>query len=204
MRYSFEEDRALINACIDGDIKAVEDLICKYSPLVYRYVQQTYLSSNVPYNEEDLKEQHNSVFVLLLEKKCRKLRQFRGKNGCSLASWVRLITCRSVLNQLRENSGDATWINSRVPIEDASDIFSDELGAMEAMEEEEKRRLIKGCIQKMSARDRLFIKLHIEQELPLSKVALVMQISVANTHTLKHRSIERLKKQVENAIKEKY
>ncbi|KPA14320.1 RNA polymerase sigma-70 domain protein [Candidatus Magnetomorum sp. HK-1] len=204
MRYSIDEDRALISECISGNVNALENLIRRYSPLVYRYVQQTFVSSNVPFDEEDLKEHHNSVFVLLLEKKCRKLRQFRGTNGCSLASWIRLITCRAVLNQMRENSGDATWFHKRVPIEEASDIFSEEKGAMESLEDEEKKIFIKECIQKLNPRDRLFLKLHIEQELPIQRVALIMQISEANTHTLKHRSIERLKKMIENSIKEKF
>jgi len=204
MRYSIEEDRALINACLSGDDQAIEVLIRRYSPLVFRYVQHTLMASNVPFDDEDLKDFHNTIFILLLEKKCKKLRQFRGKNGCSLASWIRLITCRAVLNQLREISGDATWYHMRAPIEEAAEILSDELGAMETIEEEEKKQLIKKCIQKLSVRDRLFIKLHIEQDLPVPKVALIMQISVANAHTLKHRSIERLKKHIEIALKEKF
>jgi RNA polymerase sigma factor (sigma-70 family) len=162
------------------------------------------MTSNIPYDEDDLKDYHNAVFIIILERKCYKLKQFKGLNGCSLASWIRLITCRSVLNQMRENSGDATWHHNRAPLEDALDVLSDELDAMETIEAEEKKELIKECIQNLSARDRLFIKLHIEQDLPVPKVALVMQISIANAHTLKHRSIERLKKHIENALKEKF
>jgi len=204
MRFTIEEDRRIINGCLTGDSKIMEEFIRIYSPLIYRYVQQTLTSSTIPFEEEDLKEHHNSVFVLLLENKCRKLKQFKGQNGCSLASWVRLITCRTVLNKLREESGDANWIEYRLPIEEAADVLYDELSAMEYMELEEKKRFIRDCIKKMGNRDRLFLKLHVEQDLPVPKVARIMHMSPDNAHTLRHRAFERLKKIVEKMLKKNF
>jgi RNA polymerase sigma factor (sigma-70 family) len=201
MRFTIEEDRRIIKGCLSGDEKVLEEFIRIYSPLIYRYVQQTFTSSNIPFEEEDLKEHHNSVFVLLLENKCRKLEQFKGQNGCSLASWVRLITCRTVLNKMREDSGDANWVEYRLPIEEAADVLYDEMSAMEYMELEEKRRFISESINELNPRDRLFLKLHVEQDLPVPKVARIMHMSTANAHTLRYRSFERLKKQVEKSIK---
>jgi len=200
MRFTIEEDRRIIKGCLAGDATMLEKFICIYSPLIYRYVQQTFTSSNIPFEEEDLKEHHNSVFVLLLEDKCRKLKQFKGQNGCSLASWVRLITCRTVLNKMREDSGDANWIEYRLPIEEAADVIYEELSAIEYMELEEKKIIIRECIQELNPRDRLFLKLHVEQDLPVPKVARIMHMSTDNAHTLRHRSFDRLKKQVEKLL----
>jgi RNA polymerase sigma factor (sigma-70 family) len=204
MRFTIEEDRRLIKGCLDGDSKRLEEFIRIYSPLIYRYVQQTLTSSTIPFDEEDLKEHHNSVFVLLLEHKCKKLEQFKGQNGCSLASWVRLITCRTVLNKLREESGDANWVEYRLPIEEAADVLYDELSAMEYMELEEKKRFIRDCIKKLGSRDRLFLKLHVEQDLPVPKVARIMQMSSDNAHTLRYRAFDRLKKMVEKVLKKTF
>ena len=204
MRFTIEEDRRIIKGCLAGDAQMLEEFIRIYSPLIYRYVQQTFASSNVPFEEEDLKEHHNSVFVLLLENKCRKLQQFKGQNGCSLASWVRLITCRIVLNKMREESGDANWVEYRLPIEEAADVLYEELSALEYMELEERKRFIRECIQMLSPRDRLFLKLHVEQDLPVPKVARIMHMSTDNAHTLRYRSFERLKKQVEKLLKNKF
>jgi RNA polymerase sigma factor (sigma-70 family) len=201
MRFTIEEDRRIIKGCLAGDAKMLDKFIRIYSPLIFRYVQQTFASSNIPFEEEDLKEHHNSVFVLLLEDKCRKLKQFKGQNGCSLASWIRLITCRSVLNKMREDSCDANWVEYRLPIEEAADVLYDDLSAIEYMELDEKKSFIKACIKKMSPRDRLFLKLHVEQDLPVPKVARIMHMTTDNAHTLRHRSFDRLKKQVEKLLK---
>jgi len=203
MRFTIEEDRRMIKGCLAGDSKVLEEFIRIYSPLIYRYVQQTFSSSNIPYDEEDLKEHHNSVFVLLLEDNCRKLKQFKGHNGCSLASWIRLIACRSVLNKMREDSGDANWIEYRLPIEEAADVLYEDLSAIEYMELEEKKTFVRECMQKLNTRDRLFLKLHVEQDLPVPKVARIMHMSSDNAHTLRYRAFERLKKQVEKLLKKK-
>jgi len=198
------DDRDLLSGCLSGDKLSQEKLFCKYSNLVYRYVQQTFLFNNVPFDDDDLKEQHNSVFVQLYDKKCKKLRQFQGKNGCTLASWIRLITCRTVLNHIRENSIDATWKTKRLPLDEAPE-FIDETGdAVKSMEVTERKIFIQQSIQKLAARDRLFLKLHIEQELSVPKVASIMQISVPNAHTLKHRAIGKLKSIIESDIIEKF
>jgi len=188
MRFSIEEDRRIIKGCLAGDAKVLEEFIRIYSPLIFRYVQQTFASSNIPFEEDDLKEHHNSVFVLLLEDNCRKLKQFKGQNGCSLASWVRLIACRSVLNKMREDSGDANWVEYRLPIEEAADVLYEELSALEFMELEEKNIFIRECMKKLSARDRLFLKLHVEQDLPVPKVARIMHMTTDNAHTLRYRA----------------
>jgi len=204
MKNSIEEDRHLINQCLDGDTDALEEFISQYSPLVYRYVQQTFVANNTSFEEDDIMEHHNSVFVHLLENQCRKLTQFKGINGCSLASWIRLLTCRVVMNKLREDTVDAAWFGYCVPLEEAADVIFEELGALETMETEERKLFVRNCFQKLNARDRLFLKLHVEQDLPIPKVAVIMQIPVANAHTLRYRSFERLKRQIEDSLKEKY
>jgi len=204
MKSELDDLKNLLNRCIEGNKSALDQFFSKYSNLVYRYVQQTYMANSIPFDEDDLKEQHNNVFVQLYCNNCWKLKQFQGKNGCSLASWIRLITCRTVLNNLRENSIDATWQKKRVPIEDALEIMDEEETALEFMENTELRILIQKSIQKLTPRDRLFIKLHIEQDLSVPKIASIMRISVANAHTLKHRAMERLRDLIKNNSKEKF
>ncbi|ETR66970.1 MAG: RNA polymerase sigma-70 factor, ECF subfamily, partial [Candidatus Magnetoglobus multicellularis str. Araruama] len=155
MRQTNEEDRQLIKKCLSGDVKALEKFVRIYSPLIYQHIQQTYLAKNVAFEEDDLREHHNTIFVLLLENKCRKLKQFKGQNGCSLASWIRLITCHTVLNKLREDTVDAAWSGYCVPLDEARDVLFDEVSALDVMENEERKRFIRGCIRKLNPRDRL-------------------------------------------------
>jgi len=46
--------------------------------------------------------------------------------------------------------------------------------------------------------------LHIEQELSVPKVASIMQISIKNAYTIKHRAMDKLKECVEIVAKEKF
>ena len=45
----------------------------------------------------------------------------------------------------------------------------------------------------LAPRDRLFMKLHIDQGLPVEEVAEALQISVPNAYVVKHRAVERLR-----------
>jgi RNA polymerase sigma factor (sigma-70 family) len=42
------------------------------------------------------------VFVALLAGHCRRLRMFKGRNGCPLKAWVRVIAMRTTVSQMRK------------------------------------------------------------------------------------------------------
>jgi len=61
------------------------------------------------------------------------------------------------------------------------------------MESAEQEKLVHEGMESLAPRDRLFMKLHIDQGLPVEEVAEVLQISVQNAYVVKHRAMERLK-----------
>ena len=101
MNHPLKEDRELLSKCVSGDRTASEMLVRRFSDLVYRAVQYTLMAKHVSFNRHDLEDLHNTVFLRLFEQGCKKLRQYQGKNGCSLASWIRMIAVRTVLDHLR-------------------------------------------------------------------------------------------------------
>jgi len=192
-----DEDRQLISRCISGDRKASETLVRQLSDIVYQSVQGALLARHVPYNSQDLEDLHNTVFMQLFEEGCKKLSQYHGRNGCSLVSWIKLVTVRIVLNHLRKKGMDAIgWRNRRIPLEDLPELSSGDSEHWTSMEKAERERLLQDGLQNLSPRDRLFIKLHFENGLPVEKVATAMQISVQNIYMVKHRAIKRLKSYV--------
>ncbi|MDY6974451.1 MAG: sigma-70 family RNA polymerase sigma factor [Thermodesulfobacteriota bacterium] len=198
---SQKENQRLLSGCISGDRKASEAFVRRFSPLVYKYVQHTLIVSQVPFNEEDIADLHNTVFLQLFDRKCKKLRQYKGKNGCNIASWIRLVTARSVLNHIRQKGSDVlTFRKNRIPIEVVSDLKSDDTEPGSCMEEDEQERLIRSGIRNLAARDRLFVRLHFENGLSLQEVADIMHLSVQHIHVIKHRAIQRLKSLVISGI----
>ena len=194
MKSSFEEDRQLIAKCLSGDRGAWETLVRRFSNLVYQTVRNTFLSKQIPFNKQDLEDLHNTVFLGLFEQGCAKLKLYQGRNGCTLASWIRIVTVRIVLNHLRKKGVDGPlWEKKKTPVEELSWLRGDDQGPLALMESAEQEKLVHEGMESLAPRDRLFMKLHVDQGLPVEEVADAMQISVQNAYVVKHRAVERLK-----------
>ncbi len=201
---SYDEDRHLLSECFSGDMEASETLVRQFSGLVWRAIQYTFWVKHLSFNRQDLEDLHNTVFLQLFEQGCKKLRQYQGRNGCSLASWIRLVTVRIVLNHIRKKGVDAmVWQEKRIPLEEAPGLKGDEMEAWAVMEQAEREHLLQDAMRMLSSRERLFVKLHFDQGLPIAEVAATMQISTDNAYTVKHRAIQRLKSAVASATAKK-
>ena len=194
MKSSFEEDRQLISKCISGDRGSWETLVRRFSNLVYHTVRSTFLAKQAPFTRQDLEDLHNTVFLGLFEQGCAKLKLYQGRNGCTPASWIRIVTVRTVLNHLRKKGVDGPfWEKKKTPVEELSWLKGEEPGPLALLENAEQEKLIHEGVESLAPRDRLFMKLHIDQGLPVEEVAEALQISVQNAYVVKHRAVERLK-----------
>ncbi len=198
MKYSMAEDKQLLSKAISGSKKASEALVRRFSDPVYRTIQYTLLTRNVSFTRDDLEDLHNTIFLSLFENRCRKLRQYEGRNGCSLFSWIRMITVRTILDHIRKRGLDA--ISSRknlIPMEILPELTDTGNGVLHQIEKQEQIQLLNAAMEKLPPRELLFIKLHIEKALSLAQVAKIMNISASNAYTLKHRAIKKLKQYME-------
>jgi RNA polymerase sigma-70 factor (ECF subfamily) len=203
MSSSLEEDRSLLAKCFSGDREAADALVRQFSNLVYQAVQHTFITRHAPYTREDVEDLHNTVFLHLFEHGCKKLKQYKGKNGCSLATWIRLITVRTVLDHFRKKEVEiAIRPKMKIPLDEVYGLKEGGKDALALMEQAEKERLIREGMEKLPPRDRLFMKLHLDQGLSIKEVAEAIQISIENAHTIKHRAIRKLKAEVALAVGE--
>lgn len=126
---SEEETRVLLSRCFAGDRQAAEGLVRQYSSLVYYAVRNTLLVKVVSFSNQDLEDLHNTVFLALFEDHCRKLKQFEGRNGCSLASWIKLVAVRMVLDHLRRKGVNSLGYRElRIPLEEVYGLRGEEPG----------------------------------------------------------------------------
>ena len=201
MKSTLEEDRDLLAGCFAGDSEAAETLVRQFSNLVYKAIQHTLIVKHVSFNKEDLEDFHNTVFLRLFEHGCKKLKQYQGKNGCSLATWINLITVRTVLDHLRKKGVDSiARRDTQITLDEVYGLKGDECDGLALLERAEKEQLLREGMQNLPPRDRLFMKLHFDQGLSVAEVAAAMQVSVKNVYTIKHRAIQRLKTQVALAV----
>jgi RNA polymerase sigma-70 factor (ECF subfamily) len=201
MKSTLEEDRDLLAGCFAGDSEAAENLVRQFSNLVYKAIQHTLIVKHISFNKEDLEDFHNTVFLRLFERGCKKLKQYQGKNGCSLATWINLITVRTVLDHLRKKGVDSiARRDTKITLDEVYGLKGDECDGLALLERAEKEQLLREGMQNLPPRDRLFMKLHFDQGLSVAEVAAAMQVSVENVYTIKHRAIQRLKTQVALAV----
>jgi RNA polymerase sigma factor (sigma-70 family) len=196
-------DQVIYAGCISGDRHSQEAFVRRFSNLVYRSIQYTLRIRDISCSQSDLEDLHNTVFVKLFDRKCKKLRQFKGKNGCSLSSWIRLISVRTVLDSVRKGRTDAlTRKNSVLSLDALADMKSEAPEPLTVMNKGEQSRMIRKGLLSLLPRDRLFLKLHCLRGLSIREVAVILRISEGNAHSLKHRAIKRLRAQIEANIKD--
>jgi RNA polymerase sigma factor (sigma-70 family) len=197
-------DRALIDGCLAGDNPAREQFVRRFSRLVYSTILGAVKAKGAYVSEQDVEDLHNTVFVSFFDRRCRKLRQYEGRNGCSLASWVRMVAVRAVLDFLRRRSDPLSRPEKLTSLELLPDADGDHRASPWAcMMAKEQRVLIEKGLQMLTARDQLMIRLHCLEERPLAQVAAILEVSEANMHSVKHRAVQRLKEAVTGLMKKK-
>jgi len=198
---SHETDGRLLTRCISGDREASEQFVRRFSALVYGTIRNTLIVKQTSFIPQDLEDFHNTTFLHLFEHGCKKLRQYRGKNGCSVASWIRLIAVRCVLNHLRKKGIDAIGSEkNKMSLEETCELESSWIEPWAALERKEKEYMIQNGIENLPPRDRLFMKLHFQKDLSVEEIADAMNLSIQNVYTVKHRAVERLRAQIDSHL----
>jgi RNA polymerase sigma factor (sigma-70 family) len=96
-----EKEKSLIASCLKGEKTSWDAFVLQYSALVYHTIRKTLTLHHNESRDEVVADLYQEFFVSLLQDGCRKLRQFRGDHGCSLASWLRVVASRLTIDFLR-------------------------------------------------------------------------------------------------------
>ena len=197
-----DDDKDLLSRCLSGDRDARETFVRQFSNLVYQAVGQTLGAKNIDFNQFDLEDLHNTIFVQLLDADCKKLRQYSGKNQCSLATWIKVVTARIVLDHLRKKGLDGLSAKKhRFSLDEVLEVASQDTDPLRKMEQDEQITVLERAIQYLPPRDRLFVRLHFQKDLSVHEVCEIMDLSTANAYTIKHRVILKLRMHVDALLK---
>jgi RNA polymerase sigma factor (sigma-70 family) len=188
-----DEDKELLAGCFRGEIRAREAFVIRFSNLVYTTIQQIFKVQQISYSQQDIEDLHNTVFVRLLERHCRRLRQYKGKNGCSLPSWIRMISVRTVIDNFRCRNDALSRKSKLDAIQDLKELADERAEQWKILDRAEKMRLIEKGMEVLFPRDQLFIRLHFFKGLSIKEIASIIKVSENNAYLIKHRAIKRLK-----------
>ena len=161
-----EKEKTLIASCLRSEKPAWDSFVLQYSNLVYHTIKKTLVRHHTDPHSDVVEELYQEFFISLLQNECKKLRQFRGAHGCSLASWLRLLTVRLTIDFLRKQgptSGEVAGATSRYGPDPAEPLLN-----------EQQERLVNQAIHTLSPRDRILLDLCYRQALAFEEVAQLL------------------------------
>ena len=186
----------LLQACIQGDTSARARLVEEYSGIVAYGVSVIFQQFGRPCRREEIEDLSQDVFVALFDQDARKLRQYQGRNGCSLASWIRVVANRMTIDRLRREGrtvslDDPDSGEMRRLRETGQD---GRPGPESQAEAGQRSRVIREMVSMLPPKDQLFVQLHYFQELPIEEVAATIGITPNAAYVRKMRLHDKLRK----------
>src|SRR5262245_58853485 len=180
-----ESERTLIAACLRRDKAAWDSFVLQYSNLVYHTIKKTLNLHHAEPRADLVEDLYQEFFLSLLRNDYKKLRQFRGVHGCSLASWLRLLTARLTIDFLRKQAQPSGGVPLTMPRHGPD--------PAEPLINLEQEMLLNQAIQTLSSRDRILLDLCYRQALPSEEIARLLKTSVNAVYTQKSRVLEKIR-----------
>ena len=190
------DDARLLRGCLEGRRDAWDELVERYSPYVYFLIHAT-LRKHTRRSDDDLVEElHNDVFLALLENDMKRMRAFRGDNGCSLRSWLRIITINKTIDRLKAHrdtvSLDADDGDGRRLIDSVESGGPSAEELMQEMQTPAAAEVITHAVAELSPADHQLFVLFFVEGLDSAAAAERLGISKGAVYTRKCRMIDRM------------
>lgn len=187
-------DLEFVQECVKGDKLAWDEFTDKYSRLIYYCINNVIKSSPKKISPDLVDDIHHDIFVLLRKDDFSKLRSFQAKNGCTLASWLRMVVVNYTIDYLRRQKELVYLDEENSDGLQPKDIIPDtRKTADEILTSQEDLATLTGCIESLSAQDKFFVKLHFNTMVSLQDMAAILRISRGAVDMRKSAIIERLR-----------
>jgi RNA polymerase sigma-70 factor (ECF subfamily) len=180
-----DQEKTLIVGCVKGDKSSWDELVQQYSNLVYHTIRRTLTLHHVESRDEVIEDLYQEFFISILQNECRKLAQFRGDGGCTLASFLRVVASRLTIDHLRKQPTPT--------IEVTETIVSDQSDTPASIVDREAEGSLAQAVETLSPREQVIIDLSFHQALSPEEIAGILKISVGAFYTQKSRLLAKLR-----------
>ncbi|MDD5129888.1 MAG: sigma-70 family RNA polymerase sigma factor [Candidatus Omnitrophica bacterium] len=186
-------DLELLQSCLKGQKQAWAEFLLRYSRLIYNYIHSVLSIKGRAASAEQVDDIFQEIFHSLIKDNCKKLASYRGKNGCSLASWLRQVTINFTIDYLRKLKPI-----SSIDVQDEDGFsLSDSLadlspGAVEFLNDQDKRKTLTECIGLLESEEQYFLELLLNQGLTLDEIKDSFKINRGAVDMRKSRILEKL------------
>jgi RNA polymerase sigma-70 factor (ECF subfamily) len=190
------DEQEFIQRCLKQEKGAWDEFVDRYSRLIYNYIYSVFKIKGVNPSSDTVNDLFQEVFLSLIKDNFHKLRQFKGKNNASLASWLRIITINLCLDYLKKEKKSKLSLDEDFGDEGGSlkDILADEgILADQLLANQERLQYLSECIDSLSSQDKYFLEMHIHRGIKLRDLQLTLGVSRSAVDMQKSRLIQKLR-----------
>lgn len=188
-------DFEFAQSCIRGDKHYRNEFVDKYSRLIYNYVGCVLQQKN-PHlaTFENINDIFQEIFLSLFKDGFNKLKTFKAKNGCSLASWLRQVSINHTLDYVRKFRSAVSLDEEDENTLSLKDIIADSSPSVKVNLNNEERLFQLGeCVRRLDTDEKYFVEFHIHRGLSLEAMKKVLRISRGAVDMRKKRIVDKLK-----------
>lgn len=187
-------DLEFVQRFVNGDKQVQDEFLTKYSRLIYNYIHHVLKAKGYTFTQDQIKEIFQDFFCSLINNDFKKLRSFKAKNGCSLASWLRQVTINFTIDYIRKIKPMLSIDEQKDEEPSLKEILVDGAALInEVLSDKEKLTQLEDCIDQLGSDDKYFLELNINQGLSLDELKGILNISRGALDMRKSRLIYRLK-----------
>ncbi len=186
-------DLEFLQSCLKGDKQSWAEFILRYSPLIYNYIYSVLTVKGRTVSPEQVEDIFQEIFHALIKDNYRKLSTYQGKNGCSLASWLRQVTINFTIDYLRKlkpilslDAQDEQGFTLADTLKDLSP------GAIEFLNDQDRRKTLQECIGLLESGEQYFLELFLNQQLTLEEIKEHLKINRGAVDMRKGRIFQKL------------
>ncbi len=186
-------DLELLQSCLKANKQAWAEFILRYSRLIYNYIHSVLSVNGHSASAEQLEDIFQEILHSLIKDNYRKLSTYRGKNGCSLASWLRQVTVNYTIDYLRKFKPIASLDARNDEGFSLADTLVDQSpGAAEFLSDRDKRRALTECIDRLDSDEQYFLELFLNRGLTLEEIREHFKIDRGAVDMRKSRILQKL------------
>jgi RNA polymerase sigma factor (sigma-70 family) len=171
-------DLKFVQGCLNNNKQSWSEFILRYSPLIYNYIHSVFSVKGRSISVEQVEDIFQEIFHALIKDNYRKLSTYQGKNGCSLASWLRQVTINFTIDYLRKlkpiaslDAEDEDGFALKDTLKDLSP------GAIEFINDQDQRKTLQECISLLGSDEQYFLEMFLNQALTLDEIKEHLKIS---------------------------
>lgn len=168
-------DEELVARAQEGDTKAFDDLVVKYSPKLYGLVY------HMTSNKEDTHDLLQDIFA----KAYRSLKRFRGKS--SFYTWIYAIATNMTLNFLKKRKRRSTWsldvVDSGLQNDEAMIDIGHAANPRRQSDVNELQKKLNEAMQALSEDHRAVVTMYDIQGMPHARIGEILKVSVGTVRS---------------------